>query len=47
MLIFVDCVSAVFAGLAGMLFVLQVRMISPEMMEIIPSIEKALWVAIG
>lgn len=45
--VFIYCVSAAFAGLAGMLFVLQVGMISPEMMGIIPSIEMVLWVAIG
>ena len=39
--------SAAFAGIAGMLFVLQVGIISPEMMGIIPSVEMVLWVAIG
>ena len=36
-----------FAGLAGMLFVLHVGIISPSMMGIVPSIEMVLWVAIG
>ena len=40
-------VSAALAGLAGMLFVLHVGIISPSMMGIVPSIEMALWVAIG
>lgn len=39
--------SAAFAGIAGVLFVLQVGMISPEMMGIVPSVEMVLWVAIG
>jgi urea transport system permease protein len=41
------CVSAGLAGLAGMLFVLHVGIISPSMMGIVPSIEMVLWVAIG
>nr|WP_051587896.1 urea ABC transporter permease subunit UrtC [Paenibacillus darwinianus] len=45
MLVF--CVSAALAGLAGMLFVLHVGIISPSMMGIVPSIEMVLWVAIG
>lgn len=45
--VFIYCVSAALAGLAGVLFVLQVGMISPEMMGIIPSIEMVLWVAVG
>nr|WP_246428010.1 urea ABC transporter permease subunit UrtC [Paenibacillus phyllosphaerae] len=40
-------VSAGLAGLAGMLFVLHVGIISPSMMGIVPSIEMVLWVAIG
>ncbi len=40
-------ISAGIAGLAGMLFVLQVGIISPTMMGIIPSIEMILWVAVG
>ncbi|MBM7569328.1 urea ABC transporter permease subunit UrtC [Paenibacillus sacheonensis] len=39
--------SAALAGLAGMLFVLHVGIISPSMMGIVPSIEMVLWVAIG
>lgn len=45
--LFVYCFSAALAGLAGVLFVLQVGIISPAMMGIIPSIEMVLWVAIG
>lgn len=45
--VFIYGVSAALAGLAGVLFVLQVGMISPEMMGITPSIEMVLWVAIG
>lgn len=44
---FVFSISAGFAALAGMLFVLQERFISPTAMGIIPSIEMALWVAVG
>ncbi|MEK3883863.1 urea ABC transporter permease subunit UrtC [Paenibacillus sp. PL2-23] len=40
-------VSAAIAGLAGMLFVLHVGIISPSMLGIVPSIEMILWVAIG
>lgn len=40
-------VSAAIAGLAGMLFVLHVGIISPSMLGIVPSIEMVLWVAIG
>ncbi|SDS79308.1 urea transport system permease protein [Paenibacillaceae bacterium GAS479] len=39
--------SAAFSGIAGMLFVLHVGIISPSMMGIVPSIEMVLWVAIG
>ncbi|MFX3634138.1 MAG: urea ABC transporter permease subunit UrtC [Candidatus Pristimantibacillus sp.] len=39
--------SAGLAGIAGMLFVLHVGIISPSMMGIVPSIEMVLWVAIG
>ncbi|KYD25462.1 MULTISPECIES: urea ABC transporter permease subunit UrtC [Geobacillus] len=45
--VFVYSLSAAFAGVAGALFVLQVGLISPEMMGIIPSIEMVLWVAVG
>ncbi|WP_138418289.1 urea ABC transporter permease subunit UrtC [Aquibacillus sediminis] len=44
---FVYTISAALAGLAGMLFVLQVGIISPTMIGIIPSIEMVLWVALG
>ncbi|AZN38910.1 urea ABC transporter permease subunit UrtC [Paenibacillus albus] len=40
-------ISAGLAGVAGMLFVLHVGIISPSMMGIVPSIEMVLWVAIG
>ncbi|MGF7047353.1 urea transport system permease protein [Paenibacillus sp. DS2015] len=40
-------ISAAIAGLAGMLFVLHVGIISPSMLGIMPSIEMVLWVAIG
>jgi urea transport system permease protein len=40
-------ISGVLAGLAGMLFVLHVGIISPSMLGIVPSIEMVLWVAIG
>ncbi|ARK32771.1 urea ABC transporter permease subunit UrtC [Halalkalibacter krulwichiae] len=45
--VFVFALSAGIAGLAGMLFVLQVGMISPTTIGIVPSIEMILWVAIG
>jgi urea transport system permease protein len=45
--VFVYCLSAGLAGLAGMLFVLQEGIISPAQMNIVPSIEMVLWVAIG
>ncbi|MHB0977061.1 MAG: urea ABC transporter permease subunit UrtC [Candidatus Aquicultorales bacterium] len=45
--IFVFAVAAGLAGLAGALFVPQVGIISPAMMGIVPSIEMAVWVAIG
>ncbi|KAB8137686.1 urea ABC transporter permease subunit UrtC [Gracilibacillus oryzae] len=44
---FVYTLSAAIAGIAGMLFVLQVGIISPTMIGIIPSIEMVLWVALG
>ncbi|MFC4766171.1 urea ABC transporter permease subunit UrtC [Effusibacillus consociatus] len=45
--VFVYTLSAGLAGLAGILFVLQVGIISPAMMGIIPSVEMVLWVAVG
>lgn len=44
---FIYSLSAGLAGIGGMLFVLQVGIISPTMMAIIPSIEMVLWVAVG
>lgn len=44
-LIFV--LSALFSGLAGALFIPQVGIISPSMMGIVPSVEMAIWVAVG
>jgi len=43
----VFAISAGIAGIAGMLFVLHVGIISPSMLGIVPSIEMVLWVAIG
>ncbi|WP_372516693.1 urea ABC transporter permease subunit UrtC [Paenibacillus silviterrae] len=45
--VFIYCVSAALAGLAGVMFVLQEGIISPAQMGIVPSIEMVLWVAIG
>lgn len=45
--VFIYCLSAGLAGLAGILFVLQEGIISPAQMGIVPSIEMVLWVAIG
>jgi urea transport system permease protein len=39
--------SAAIAGLAGVLFVPQVGIISPSSMGVVPSIEMVIWVAIG
>lgn len=39
--------SAGLAGLAGALYVPQVGIISPSMMGILPSVEMAIWVAVG
>ena len=41
------CLSAGIAGVAGALFAPQVGIISPSMMGIVPSIEVAIWVAVG
>ena len=41
------CLSAGIAGVAGALFTPQVGIISPTMMGIVPSIEIAIWVAVG
>ncbi len=40
-------ISAGLAGMAGALFVPQVGIISPSMMGILPSVEMAIWVAVG
>jgi len=45
--VFVYAISAGLAAVAGMLFVTQVGIISPVMMGIVPSIEMAIWVAVG
>jgi len=45
--VFVYCISAGLAGLAGAVFVPQVGIISPAAMGIIPSVEMIIWVAIG
>lgn len=39
--------SAAMAGLAGALFVPQVGIISPASMDVVPSIEMVIWVAVG
>lgn len=45
--VFVYCLSAVLAGIAGALYVPQVGIISPNDVNISPSIEMVIWVAIG
>lgn len=45
--LFVYCLSAGLAGLAGALYVPQAGMISPTEMGIQPSIEMVIWVAVG
>jgi urea transport system permease protein len=40
-------VSAALAGVAGALFVTQVGIISPSNIGVVPSIEMAIWVAVG
>ena len=40
-------VSAALAGIGGALFAPQVGIVSPTMMGIVPSIEVAVWVAVG
>ena len=45
--VFVFAVSASLAGLAGAMFVPQVGIISPSNIGIVPSIEMAIWVAVG
>jgi len=45
--IFVYALSAGLAGIAGALYLPQVGIISPSMMGILPSVEMAIWVAVG
>jgi len=45
--VFIYCISAALAGIAGALFVPQVGIISPAEMGIVPSIEMIIWVAMG
>ena len=45
--IFVFMIAAGLAGLSGALFVPQVGIIAPANVEIVPSIEMTLWVALG
>lgn len=45
--IFIYALSAAIAGIAGALYVPQVGIISPSMMGILPSVEMAIWVAVG
>lgn len=45
--VFVFALSAGIAGIAGALFAVQVGIISPAMMGIVPSIEMVVWVAVG
>jgi urea transport system permease protein len=45
--VLVFVLSAVFAALAGILFVPQVGIISPSSMGVVPSIEMVIWVAVG
>ncbi|MEJ5283804.1 MAG: urea ABC transporter permease subunit UrtC [Brevinematales bacterium] len=40
-------ISAILAGISGALFVTQVGIISPSLVSILPSVEMAMWVAIG
>lgn len=45
--VFVYCISAALAGVAGAVFLPQVGIISPAAMGIVPSVEMVIWVAIG
>lgn len=45
--VFVYCISAGIAGIAGALFVPQIGIITPDTMGIVPSVEMVIWVAIG
>lgn len=45
--VFVFVVSAALAGLAGMLYVPQVGIITPAQIGVLPSLEMVIWVAVG
>jgi urea transport system permease protein len=45
--LFVFVVSAALAGLAGMLYVPQVGIITPAQIGVVPSLEMVIWVAVG
>ena len=45
--LFVFVVSAMLAGLAGILYVPQVGIITPAQMGVLPSLEMVVWVAVG
>jgi len=45
--LFVFVVSAALAGLAGMLYVPQVGIITPSQIGVLPSLEMVIWVAVG
>jgi len=45
--VFVFCISAVLAGVAGALYVPQVGIITPSQMGVLPSLEVVVWVALG
>lgn len=45
--LFVFVISAALAGLAGMLYVPQVGIITPAQMGVLPSLEMVIWVAVG
>ncbi|MGZ9275380.1 MAG: ABC transporter permease subunit, partial [Nitrospira sp.] len=45
--LFVFVVSAALAGLAGILYVPQVGIITPAQMGVLPSLEMVIWVAVG
>lgn len=45
--VFVLAVSAALAGLAGMLYVPQVGIITPAQIGVLPSLEMVIWVAVG
>jgi urea transport system permease protein len=45
--LFVFVLSAVLAGVAGMLYVPQVGIITPAQIGVLPSLEMVIWVAVG